>query len=201
MKQRSFVWAVIFLALSFLTVNAQSRYGTTNAPFGWVEHKDAGEGFSVYFPVRPEEKVDKFTVTKGSPALTRHFYTAAEREGQKGRFMVGSVTLPVAAPVNGTATISREAFEKLMAKLKESFEVSLQLGGESGCYLGSPQSVFSGAHRGREYKIEGQGCPQAVVRMFSTARRFYVVAAVGTNDTAFLKTFQLLNAGERLIVE
>ena len=199
--RNSAAWAALILLLGAASVSAQYGSASNPIPADWIEYQDKTEGFAVSFPTRPEEKLDKFSLSKGGPALTRHFYASYGRDVSKGRYMVGSVTLPIAPPANGTAVITRKVFEQLMAKLKDSFELSMQAGGETGCYLGSPQDAFSGPHRGREYKLEGSGCPTASVRMFPTARRFYVVATVGGSDPAFLRSFQILESGERLIVE
>jgi hypothetical protein len=199
---KGIVRAALVLALLVTGASAQLRSSGSDIKTrlaGWFEFTDKKEGFSVYFPVRPEDKFDKFRIGKNGPELTRHFYAASGRD-EKTRYMVGSVSLPVSAPADGTAVISRKMYEQVMARLKESFEASMQ-SGESGCYLGNPKDVFAGSHRGREYKLEGKGCPAALVRMFSTARRFYVVASVGATDDAFLRSFNLLNSGERLIIE
>ncbi len=196
------MWALTLLACGAVSVSAQYNAPGNVPPADWIEFKDTAEGFKAFFPTRPQEKVDKFTLGKGGASLTRHFYAASGRDATKGEtYMVGSVTLPVAAPANGTAVITRAVYEKLMAKLKDSFENSMQAGGESGCYLGSPQDVFAGAHRGREYQLEGRTCPKASVRMYATARRFFVVATVGATDNAFLRAFSILDGGERLIIE
>ena len=102
----------------------------------------------------------------------------------------------------GRAVISRDMFEKLMFRLKESFEASMQAGGETACYLDEPKEVISGAHRGVSYKLSGTSCPAATIRLFPTARRFYVVATVGTAENEmFLNSFVILNSDERLVIQ
>jgi hypothetical protein len=193
--------AIVFFTLTAGPAAAQSG---SRVPAGWIEFTDQKEGFVINFPTRPEEKRDKFVISKNGAALSRHYYSVTlGTEGNVGaRYMVGAVTLPIAPPAQGQAVISREMFEKLMFKLKEGFEVSLNAGSDVSCYLDDPAEVISGAHKGREYRLRGgQGCPPASIRLFPTARRFFVVASIGAGGDEFLRSFKILNSGERLIIQ
>lgn len=174
--------AVVLLAMH---VSAAAQPGVEM----WYRLAPAGGGFSVLTPTRAAHQTQ---TNPADPRMKMEIYTS---EGEDRMFYVSSLNF------TGLFQPNAAGFESFVKGFLESFCGAQRRGGIN-CETPFVRDLTLGGHRGRQFRVVMAGRSvtlEGVLRVYMTAKHFYVLQALGAGEgdaavDKFLRSFAVTRA-------